>query len=79
MQQNYIHRICSPGRLILKGKSKCLAFCFFFQVLSKDGKEFSLIDEYVKNTHAETHQQYELEILEVRLCSLRFNCIFHTL
>ena len=39
---------------------------FFFQVLSKDGKEFSLIDEYVKNTHAETHQQYELEIIEVR-------------
>lgn len=35
------------------------------EVLSKDGKEFSLIDEYVKNTHAETHQQYELEILEV--------------
>ena len=39
---------------------------FFFQVLSKGSKEFSLIDEYVKNTHAETHQQYELEILEVR-------------
>lgn len=35
------------------------------EVLSKDSKEFSLIDQYVKNTHAETHQQYELEILEV--------------
>ena len=30
MQQNYIHWICSPGSLILKGKSKCLAFCYFF-------------------------------------------------
>ena len=63
MQQSYVHWICSPGRLILKGIK---GFVFFFQVLSKDGKEFSLIDEYVKNTHAETHQQYELEILEVR-------------
>ena len=30
MQQNYIHLICSPSRLILKGQSKCLAFCYFF-------------------------------------------------
>ena len=35
------------------------------KVLAKDSKEFSLIDEYVKNTHAETHKQYELNILEV--------------
>lgn len=35
------------------------------EVLAKDSKEFSLIDEYVKNTHAETHKQYELNVLEV--------------
>lgn len=42
---------------------------FYFscaQVLPKDCKEYSFINEYVKNTHAETHQQYELDILEVK-------------
>jgi len=35
------------------------------EVLAKDCKEYSLISDYVKNTHAETHSQYELEVLEV--------------
>ncbi|KAM7430085.1 Poly [ADP-ribose] polymerase 1 [Porites harrisoni] len=35
------------------------------EVLCKDSKEFSMIKQYVKNTHAETHTQYELEVLEV--------------
>jgi len=35
------------------------------EVLSKDSKEFSVIQDYVKNTHAETHTQYELEVVEV--------------
>lgn len=40
--------------------------CFYqFKVLCKDSKEFSMIEQYVKNTHAETHTQYELEVLEV--------------
>lgn len=40
--------------------------CFHqFKVLCKDSKEFSMIEQYVKNTHAETHTQYELEVLEV--------------
>ena len=25
-----------------------------------------MISDYVKNTHAETHSQYELEVLEVK-------------
>uniref|UniRef100_A0A1B6DFG5 Poly [ADP-ribose] polymerase n=1 Tax=Clastoptera arizonana TaxID=38151 RepID=A0A1B6DFG5_9HEMI len=33
-------------------------------VLEKDSKDFEMLKLYVKNTHAETHNQYELEILE---------------
>ncbi|XP_012286246.1 poly [ADP-ribose] polymerase [Orussus abietinus] len=34
-------------------------------VLERSSKEFKLIEEYVKNTHAPTHTQYALEIEEV--------------
>ena len=43
-------------------------FLQFSQVLVKDSKEYSLISDYVKNTHAETHSQYELDVLEVKKC-----------
>ena len=43
----------------------CISAFVLSKVLAKDSKEFSLIDEYVKNTHAETHKQYELNVLEV--------------
>ncbi|XP_047097726.1 LOW QUALITY PROTEIN: poly [ADP-ribose] polymerase [Schistocerca piceifrons] len=35
------------------------------EVLDKSCEEFCLLQKYVENTHAETHRQYELEILEV--------------
>ena len=51
-------------------------FCFYqFKVLCKDSKEFSMIEQYVKNTHAETHTQYELEVLEVT--AWIFSCFFN--
>lgn len=34
-------------------------------VLDKTSEEFNMIEKYVKNTHAATHTQYELEIEEV--------------
>lgn len=34
-------------------------------VLSKDHPEFKDIELYVRNTHAETHRNYELDIVEV--------------
>lgn len=34
-------------------------------VLDKTSDEFKMIEKYVKNTHAATHRQYELEIEEV--------------
>jgi poly [ADP-ribose] polymerase len=34
-------------------------------VLPKDGEEFQRLVEYVRNTHAATHNQYELEVMEV--------------
>ena len=33
--------------------------------LDKGTEEFKLLQKYVKNTHASTHQSYELEILNV--------------
>jgi poly [ADP-ribose] polymerase len=37
------------------------------EVIDKKTEEFELLKQYVKNTHAATHTQYDLEILEVRL------------
>ena len=34
-------------------------------VLDKESKEFKRLVKYVKNTHASTHNQYQLEVLEV--------------
>lgn len=34
-------------------------------MLERDSDEFSIIEEYVKNTHAKTHTSYELEIQEI--------------
>ncbi|KAL3275884.1 hypothetical protein HHI36_020621 [Cryptolaemus montrouzieri] len=33
--------------------------------ISRESEEFKIIQEYVKNTHAETHSSYELEIVDV--------------
>ncbi|KAG5315729.1 PARP polymerase, partial [Acromyrmex insinuator] len=35
------------------------------EVMDKTSEEFKMIEKYVKNTHAATHKQYELEIKEV--------------
>ncbi|CAH2012006.1 unnamed protein product [Acanthoscelides obtectus] len=35
------------------------------QPLEKESEQFGIIQEYVKNTHAETHRSYELEIKDV--------------
>ena len=35
------------------------------KVLEKTSEEFTRIVDYVKNTHAATHQQYELQVLDV--------------
>lgn len=34
-------------------------------VLDETSEEFSIIQEYVRNTHAATHSQYELDIVQV--------------
>ncbi|KAL1517903.1 hypothetical protein ABEB36_001606 [Hypothenemus hampei] len=34
-------------------------------ILDKNGEEFSIIHEYVKNTHATTHDNYDLDVQEV--------------
>ena len=38
---------------------------FYLQVLGRDTEEFKRIEDYTKNTHAKTHDQYDLEIMEV--------------
>ena len=35
------------------------------EVLSKDTDEFKMLVEYVRNTHAATHNEYQLEVLEI--------------
>lgn len=34
-------------------------------ILERDSEEFKIIQEYVRNTHAETHRSYELDIEDV--------------
>ena len=38
---------------------------FCGQVLDKSSEEFKLLKEYVINTHAATHKQYDLEIVDI--------------
>jgi len=40
------------------------------EVLDKQTNEFELLQQYVRNTHAATHTQYDLEILEVCFMSM---------
>ena len=35
------------------------------QVLTKEEEEYKMLKQYIENTHAATHNQYELELLEV--------------
>jgi len=43
-------------------------------VLEKTSEEFTRIVDYVKNTHAATHQQYELQVVDVST-ACRTHCI----
>ena len=36
-------------------------------MVDKKSEEFDMVKKYVKNTHAATHTQYELELLDVSL------------
>lgn len=38
---------------------------FFSQVVDKSSNEAEIISQYVKNTHAATHNTYTLEVQEV--------------
>lgn len=40
--------------------------CSISQVVDKNTREAEIITEYVKNTHAATHNTYTLEVQEVR-------------
>lgn len=40
------------------------------EVLDKQTDEYELLQHYVKNTHAATHTQYDLDILEVCLMTM---------
>lgn len=37
------------------------------QVVDRDSEEAEVIRKYVKNTHATTHNAYDLEVIDVRL------------
>jgi len=41
--------------------------CWVCQVLEKTSAEYSMLVNYVKNTHAATHQQYQLEVQDVSI------------
>ena len=38
--------------------------------LDRKSEEFEMLETYVKNTHAATHNQYSLDVQQVRSCVL---------
>jgi hypothetical protein len=46
------------------------------EVLDKQTDEFVLLQQYVKNTHAATHTQYDLEILEVCFMTMNITIVW---
>ena len=41
------------------------------KALDHNSEEFSLIDKYVQNTHAKTHNQYKMEVVDVFECNIK--------
>jgi uncharacterized membrane protein (UPF0182 family) len=59
--------------ITLKGLCACLVNFFVslcVQPMSKESENFKRLCEYVQNTHAATHQQYSLDVLDVRTVTL---------
>lgn len=42
------------------------------QVVDKDSEEAKIIKQYVKNTHAATHNAYDLKVVDVSWAVMRF-------
>lgn len=52
--------------LIIEGRDEVLSgVLIIFQVVDKNSDEANIIMQYVKNTHAATHNTYTLEVQEV--------------
>lgn len=47
-------------------------------ILPKDSQEYKYLCDYVKNTHAQTHASYDLEIDEVSI-EIKVNLIYRNL
>ena len=46
------------------------------QVVDKDSDEFKLVKDYTKNTHADTHSSYKLEVQEVSFLLLATSYLY---
>lgn len=46
------------------------------EILDKKADEFKLLQQYVRNTHAATHTQYDLEILEVSFMTMNIMIVW---
>ena len=46
-------------------------------VVDKATEDFKLIESYVQNTHAKTHSNYTLDIIDVISCHFPFLILFH--
>lgn len=66
--------------LIIEGRDEVLSgVLIIFQVVDKNSDEANIIMQYVKNTHAATHNTYTLEVQEVssRRTKPSAHCDFH--
>lgn len=62
----------------MKGHLQLLQLAVVLKVIDKSAKEADIIMQYVKNTHAATHNTYTLEVQEVSNMAALFRglCVF---
>lgn len=67
------------GGCCMRGRMQILILLFVvLQVIDKSAKEADIIMQYVKNTHAATHNTYTLEVQEVSSFFLPVNLCGHS-
>lgn len=63
------------GCCCMMGHLQFLQLAVVLKVIDKSAKEADIIMQYVKNTHAATHNTYTLEVQEVRNMAALFCCL----
>jgi len=56
---------CGGCHYVIRSQLNKLLLFASLQVVDKDSEEAKIIKQYVKNTHAATHNAYDLKVVDV--------------